>query len=97
MNTAMRKLMAASLALLPGAAMAEPAVSGGYIPLLWVFALALSAGVAWLIAAGIARLAGIRDRRYRWTVAVVLFLTFAIFLAPFIVVFGSILVTGRTM
>ncbi|MGI9290480.1 MAG: hypothetical protein ACR2QG_04280, partial [Gammaproteobacteria bacterium] len=65
--------------------------------LLWCIALALSAGAAWLIGKLIAKLTEIKDPRYRWGVTIILFIVFAIFLAPFFVVLGAILVTGRTM
>lgn len=83
--------------VVPRLAFAEPGVSGGYIPMLWTIALLLSAAAAWLIAKLIAKLSDIKDRRYRWGLTVVLFIVFAVFVAPFFVVIGAILITGRTM
>lgn len=97
MKNITQKLVIGCLTLTPASATAEPGVSLGHIPLLWAIALALSAVAAWLIARLIAKLADVKSTRYRWGVAVILFLVFAIFLAPLFVVLGSILVTGRTM
>ena len=93
----MRKLIGTGLLLVPYLAVAEPAASSAHIPLLWAVAEILSAGLAWLIAIFIARKAAIKDRRYFWGVTVALFITFGIFIAPFFVVIGSILISGRTM
>ena len=82
---------------MPNLVLAEPAASTAHIPLLWVVAEILSAGLAWLIAIFIAKKADIKDRRYFWGVTVALFITFGIFIAPFFVVIGAMLITGRTM
>lgn len=85
------------LFLSPGIALAEPGADGAHIPLLWVFALLLCGGVAWMLGKWIAKLAEVRNPRYRWSITVIFVVTFALLIAPFIVIFGAILVTGRTM
>lgn len=92
-----RNFIAALAVVVPGLVYAEPGTSSAPIVLLWIIALVISAVAAWLIAKLIARITGIRDKRYRWGVNVALFLVFAVFLAPFFVVLGAILITGRTM
>jgi hypothetical protein len=83
--------------LVPVLGLAEPGVSSVPITLLWTLALVLSAAAAWLVGKLIAKMTGIGDPRYRWGVTIILFLVFAIFLAPFFVVLGAIFITGRTM
>jgi len=87
--------ISAGLLIVPGLAWAQAAVSRGQMHILWAFALALCAALAWTLAKWIAKLAEVGNNRYFWGVATAFFVTFAIFIAPFIVVFGSILVSGR--
>ena len=97
MNIIIRRLFTAGALVVPVLAYAEPGTSSAPIVLLWCIALVLSAVAAWFIAKLIARLAEIKSQRYRWGVTIILFIVFAIFVAPFFVVLGAIFVTGRTM
>lgn len=83
--------------MLPAWAFAEPGTSSPPIILLWAIALLISALAAWLIGKLISKLTDIKTPHYRWGVTFILFVVFAIFLAPFFVVLGAIFITGRTM
>lgn len=91
------RLISGLTLITPGIASAEPSVSSASMIFLWVVAIALSVAMAWLITRGIVKLNGIKDKNYRWGVTIILAIVFAIFLAPFFVVFGSIFLHGRTM
>ena len=75
----------------PAVCLAEPRASGSHIPVLWgicaVGALAIGALPHFLKL----------KRLNPWLVSVVLVILFLLFVAPVIMIFGSIVATGRTM
>jgi hypothetical protein len=94
---AMKLVTAALLLLAPALVFAEPGVSTKHIPFLWGFAAVLGILVA-LLPFALAR-GGLffQTKAMRWVWSIALFLLYMVFGAPFIVVIGSIMITGRTM
>lgn len=83
--------------LAPCRVYAEPHVSHGYLPLLWLVVLLgtlISGSVPFIIKKLIKRKF---DRWVYWVSSIVLGLAFLIFAGPTIMILGSILITGRTM
>jgi hypothetical protein len=83
--------------LTPVFACAEPGVSTRHVPFLWGFAAVLATLVAvlpFVVARG-----GLffQTAAKKWAWSIALFVLFMVFAAPIIVVFGSIVITGRTM
>ena len=76
---------------------AEPSVGGGHgvVLILLVGGLAMAIALAPLILKRFSKTP--RSMRNYWNVSVVLAVLFVLFAGPFILVLGSILITGRTM
>jgi len=67
------------------------------LPFLWVLAAGVSGLLSWSIAKMIERTGRLGSALRFWGLAAILFVLFLVFLSPFIVGLGSILITGRTM
>lgn len=83
--------------IIPAIAMAEPGVSHAHVPYLWALATGVAAGIAFGIVKVTSKTRLMRTPLRRWVIGVLLFAGFMIFLVPLILVFGGILITGRTM
>ena len=81
----------------PAIALAEPGVSHAHVPYLWALATGLSAGLAFGIIKVIRSSKLLRTPLRRWGLGIVLFAASMMFLVPIILIFGGILITGRTM
>jgi len=88
--------LSASLAM-PAIARAEPAPSMSHLPVLWTLAAAISAWLAWIGVRIAARSGRLQTPMRKWVFAIILLVIFLLFVAPFFVGVGSILITGRTM
>jgi len=83
--------------MVPASVYAEPSASLSHLPFLWVIAGAVSGLLAWLLALLIRRTGRLDSKTRFWGLAVILFVVILLFISPFIVGLGSILITGRTM
>ena len=83
--------------LAPVTALAEPGLSSGHVPFLLAIAGFISAGLAFGAVKGSGKANLLRTPLRRWGFGAVLFAVFMFFLVPVILVFGGILITGRTM
>ncbi|NUM53618.1 MAG: hypothetical protein HUU46_08245 [Candidatus Hydrogenedentes bacterium] len=78
-------------------ARAEPSVSGSHLPIVWTIAILGAVAMAALPPA-IKKYAKLRAPRWAIvTASVLLVVLWSLFVAPLIIVLGSILLTGRTM
>ena len=76
---------------------AEPGASMSHIPYLWVLGVAVAFLLSWLVVYVLVRLGLQGTPLKRWIVRIILLVFFLVTVAPLIVAFGSILITGRTM
>jgi len=81
----------------PLRARAEPASSMGHLPFLWLLAIALAAGISWMVLRMIDRTKRWRRPIWHWVVAAFLFVLLLVFVLPVFIGIISMLVTGRTM
>jgi len=95
--TARKTVCAVYLSLIPTLAGAEPGVSHAHVPFLWALATGVAAGIAFGIIKLTSKTKMMRTPLRRWIIGLLLFVGFMIFLIPFFLVFGGILITGRTM
>jgi hypothetical protein len=91
------KLRAPGALFLPLIAKAEPSVSGAHLPVLWLASMAVSGVLTWLILRPLRGSRMLRTSVRQWLCAGLLFVVLMLLLSPFLIVFGSILITGRTM
>jgi hypothetical protein len=83
--------------LYTASAYAEPAPSMGHLPFLWLLGIGLSLLLSLLLTYLLGRFGLVRSKTGRWIAGVVLALIFMVWIVPLVTVFGSILITGRTM
>ena len=97
MNKFLHILFALLLVLYPAQILAEPSISQSHIPLLWLCVIiggVVCGAIPHLFCRYIGRSI---SKRTIWIVSVVAALLFLVFVGPLMIVFGSILATGRTM
>ena len=78
-------------------AYAEPAPSMGHLPFLWMLGIGLSLLLSLLVTYLLGRFGLVRSKTRQWIAGVILALVFMVWIVPLVTVFGSILITGRTM
>lgn len=83
--------------LMPLSATAEPGVSHGHIPWLWGGNILLALLIGWLIWVVSGKRGFLQQPKNRWLAVIIIVALYLIFVAPLVVIFGSILITGRTM
>lgn len=88
--------LAATL-IFPTLAHAEPSPSMGHLPFLWLLGIGLSSLLSLLVMYLLGRFGMVRSKTRQWVAGVILALVFMVWIVPLITVFGSILITGRTM
>ena len=85
------------LLLAPSISLAEPGVSQAHIPYLLAFASGISAVFAVVIIKATSGNKLLNTPLRRWGLGIILLVFFSAFLVPLIMIFGGILITGRTM
>ncbi len=76
---------------------AEPGVSFSHIPYLWALGAVISLLLSWLVLSVLSFAGKLKSSKKKWLLGVLLFVLFLLSIGPLVVVFGSIIVTGRTM
>ncbi len=90
-------LIALAVLAMPAVAWAEPGAPTGHRPFLWLLVLA-GAALVGSVPFWVERKKKKKSPAWRtWLTAGLLVLAFLIFVAPLIMILGSILITGRTM
>ena len=85
------------MTLEPATVLAEPGVSQAHVPYLLAFAIGISAVIAFVIIKATSGNKLLNTTLRRWGLGIILLVLFSVFLVPLIMIFGSILITGRTM